>query len=68
MDSPFPNTMKNPLDDLTIYVDGDHLSIPEALEAMTDDALDDGECRCVQTVMDLRDALRVSLEYIQHHE
>jgi len=41
----------------SIYCNGEHLNIDEALKMLTDEWIDDGNY-CAQTVIDLRDALK----------
>ena len=49
---------------LTIFANGEHHSIDEALEMLTGDWIDDGNCSA-QTVIDLRDAL---IKYMERCE
>lgn len=59
--APASNFMVENLEKMTIYFDGESLSIPAALEKITDELVDEGEY-CGQTVIDLRDALKFVLE------
>ena len=43
--------------DLTIFINGEDVSVEKALKTMTDDWVDEGNY-CTQTVIDLRDALK----------
>lgn len=57
----------------TIYFDGEEHPLPDALNLLTDEAIDHGDV-CNQTVIDLRDALidykaaYERLTYQPHHE
>lgn len=55
------NKIKELIKNINIYFDGENLSVPVAIERITDELVDDGEY-CGQTVIDLRDALKFVLE------
>lgn len=54
--------MKDP----TIFINGEKEQLEKALEIMTDDWVDDGNY-CAQTVIDLRDALKVYTALCKHN-
>ena len=47
--------------DLTIFINGEDVSVEKALKTMTDEWVDDGNY-CAQTVIDMRDALNECLK------
>lgn len=53
--------------DLTIFINGEDVSVEKALKTMTDDWVDEGNY-CAQTVIDLRDALKKCLKEIKELE
>ena len=50
--------------DLTIFINGEDVSVEKALKIITDDWVDEGNY-CAQTVIDLRDALKKCLKEIK---